>query len=172
MTVASLRAAWQAERRAARRTSWALRLSALSFAVAYLVTVIVLRRLEPFFLMLTLGTLFSGASQFFYIERYRVPGFIEGLIGHGAEVSPAARAAAEALWPEVRAVAGRELAALAPRLLNADEIAALELDEVLAWVAAARRPDWAARAQIFTPAVVVVLAGIATAAALRLTTAP
>jgi hypothetical protein len=168
VTVSALRAAWQAERRAARRVAWALRLSAFGFAVAYLVTVIALRRLDPYFLVLTLGTLVSGASQFFFIERFRVPSFITELAGHGGGGPPAARAAAAELWPEVRSVAGRELAAMAPRLLNADEIAALELDEVVAWVAAAKRPDWAARARVFTPALVLVLAGIAAAVALWL----
>ncbi|MCK6572916.1 hypothetical protein L6V77_17685 [Myxococcota bacterium] len=168
MTVSALRAAWQAERRAARRVAWALRLSAIAFAIAYLATVTILRRLDPFFLLLTAGTLISGASQFVLIERYRVPAFIARLAATGAAIPSADRAAAAALWPEVRAVAGRELAALAPRLLNADEIAALELDDVLAWVAAAKRPDWAARARVFTPVLVLVLAGIAAAAALRL----
>jgi len=168
VTLSSLRAVWLAERRAARRMAWALRLSAVSFAIAYLVTVTALRRLEPFYLLLTLGTLISGASQFFYLERFRVPAFILRQAALAGAVPAAERAAATELWPEVRTASGREIAAVGPRLLNADEIAALELDEVVRWVADARRHDWVARARVFTPVLVAVLSSIALAVAWRM----
>jgi hypothetical protein len=171
VTVERLRSEWLAERRVAGRITWALRLSAIGFAVAYLVTVTVFRRLDPFYLLLTVGTLVSGASQFVYLERYRVPAFVTRLAATPEAPVDAAdsaeRAAAEVLWPEVRAVAGRDLAAFAPRLLNAEEIAELHLATVVGYVRAAERGDWAARTRLYTPALVVVLAGIAAAALLR-----
>lgn len=167
MTPERLRAELDAEVRAARRITWALRSSAVAFAVAYLGTVIVLRRLDPFYLLLTLGTLVSSASQFVFIERYRVPACVERL----ARLSPAERGETwphvEALWPEIRARHGAEIAALGQRMLNRDEIAALTLAEAVTLVAAANRPDPSTRSRRWGVAVIAVLSALAVACLLH-----
>jgi hypothetical protein len=167
MTPEALRAELDAEVRAARRITWSLRLSAVGFAAAYLSTVIVLRRMDPFYLLLTLGTLLSGASQFLWIERYRVPACLERL----ARLAPAERAAdwplVEVLWPEIRARHGAEIAALGQRMLGRDEIAALTLTEAVSLVAAANRPDYAPRTRRWGIFVVCALIALALACALH-----
>jgi hypothetical protein len=166
VTVSALRAAWQAERRAARRVAWALRLSAFGFAVAYLVTVIALRRLDPYFLVLTLGTLVSSASQFLFIERYRVPACVtERLTGAWG---PAERGETwphvEALWPEVRSATRRGARRPGPANAQRDEIAALTLAEAVTLVVLPRIADATrrrGRAGSCSSAVIAVLALLA-----------
>lgn len=140
MTAEVVREALARDRTSARRWSWVLRLGSLAFALAYLVTIIVLGRLEMFYLLLTLGTVLCGAAQFVVIERYRVPAFLARLARTPDD--RALRTAAEDLWPEVRREKGRELASLGPTLMTAEEIEALTLDEALALVRSADRADW------------------------------
>jgi hypothetical protein len=167
MTPESLRAELDAEVRAARRITWSLRLSAVAFAAAYLTTVIVLRRMDPFYLLLTLGTLISGASQFLWIERYRVPACLERL----ARMEPAERVTAsphvEALWPQIRARHGAEIAALGERMLRREEIAALSLADAVVLVAAANRPDYAPRTRRWGVFVICALTAVAVACVLH-----
>lgn len=165
--VEALRAEFRSEVASSRRVAWSLRALALAFAVAYLTTIVGLRQLDPFYLWLTAGTLLSGASQFVFIERYRVPGVLTRL---ATRPTPQLRRAVEALWPEFRASCGRDLAALGPRLLAADEIAALTLDEALAFLRPADRRDWSGFARAWAAALVLVLGAIAVACALHVPT--
>lgn len=162
--VEALRLELRAEARAAHRMTWALRVLAVGFAAAYLLTVTVGRQLDWFYLLLTVGTLLSSASQFVYIERDRVPAPLQRLVN---TPTPALRHALEALWPEIRASHGRGLAALGPRLFSPEEIAALTLDEALVFLRAAGRRDWKAFARAWTVGLGLVLAGIALACALH-----
>ena len=167
MSPESLRAELDAEVRAARRITWSLRLSAIAFAAGYLTTVIVLRRMDPFYLLLTLGTLLSGASQFLWIERYRVPACLERLARMDAAERGTAWPQIEALWPQIRARHGAEIAALGQRMLRRDEIAALSLADAVTLVAAANRPDYAPRTRRWGVFVICALIALAVACALH-----
>ena len=146
-----------AEVAAARRVAWILRGLAVSFAVAYLVTLIALRQLDPAYLWLSAGTLLSGGSQFVYLERYRVPQALTRLAAHP---TPELRLAVEPLWPEIRALRGREIAALGPRLFALDEISALGLDDALSFIREADRRDWPRFARRWAVALGVMLGSI------------
>lgn len=148
MTPDALRAEVDAEAARSVRASRALRLVTFGYAGAYLYVAIGLGRLDLIYLWLTAVSMAASATQLVLVEAGRAPRCLERLaaqpLGPDEPEVTALRAACAALWPELRARYGQGIAALGPKLLDREELAAFTLEEAVGHLRGAPRRDWRA----------------------------
>jgi len=140
------RSLWRAEQRRAAWATWSLRAGTLAGVSAYLFVMIGLKRTDAFYIVLNLFSVVSGLSQLVFIERYRVPGFVERAARGEAVNLDAARA----LWLEIGPKWAFGITALTRARFTLDETRALSLDHAVDIVRAADRAPWQRIAQVWT----------------------
>jgi len=140
------RALWRDEVRRARFATWALRGGTLAGVSAYLFVMIGLKRTDAFYIILNLFAVISGLSQLVFIERYRVPGFLERAARGDAVDLEAARA----IWREIGPKCAFAITALTRARFTLDETRALSFEQAVEIVRAADRAPWPRIAQAWT----------------------
>lgn len=140
------RALWRDEVRRARLATWSLRAGTLAGVGAYLFVMIGLKRTDAFYVIFNLFAVLSGLSQLVFIERYRVPGFLERAARGDAVDLHAARS----IWAEIGPSTAFAITALTRARFTLDETRALSFDQAVEIVRAADRAPWPRIAQAWT----------------------